>query len=110
MKNILLHFLLLGAMIISCRSPKPESSEDSSVVNCCSNNDNAYDRKLVLDNFAKTLKSLVPDYEGAEGKGFYVSEECHLIGVSMFDLTDTLNKETMLDECISFKEGHVYHF
>lgn len=104
--------ILLLLSVVSCRSADKQHlvATTAGIPDCCIVSDDGYDRKSILNNFANTLKSLVPDYKGVEKKGFYVSEECQLVEAFIYDLSDTLNRETTLSECIEFREGHVYHF
>jgi hypothetical protein len=106
-------YLLMSLFMMSCSSIKSQSKteEENKISNCCINTivDGKYNRKKVFNKFANTLNLLVPGW-GIDKKGFYVSKECQLIGAFIWDITDTLNKETSLNECISLKEGHIYHF
>ncbi|MFN5549610.1 MAG: hypothetical protein ACK5BJ_10710, partial [Bacteroidota bacterium] len=99
-------FLSLFVFVFSCGNRERTQSSK----HCCNQLSDNYNRKLVLDMFSKALNLLVPDYKGPRQKGFYINENCHLIGSFIYDLTDTLNEEDSLDECIEFKEDHVYHF
>ena len=106
-------YLLMSLFVMSCSSTKSQSKteENNKPSNCCSDTliDGKYNRKKVFNEFANTLNLLVPGW-GIDGKGFYVNEECQLIGGFIWDITDTMNKETTLNECIALKEGHIYHF
>ena len=80
--------------------------------NCCVNtvDNELYNRKSILESFAKELNLLIPGYSGIDNKGFNVSEDCQLTDAFIWDISDTLNRETTLEECIKFKNLHVYHF
>jgi hypothetical protein len=60
--------------------------------------------------FANVLNSLVLNYKENDDEGMFDKGNCRLIGVFIWDITDTLNKETVTENCIEFKEGHIYHF
>ncbi|TWV98928.1 hypothetical protein [Chitinophaga pinensis] len=47
---------------------------------------------------------------GSRWERLLCNEQCELVGAFIWDLTDTLNKETEFNECIALKEGHIYHF
>lgn len=105
-------YLIATWFVISCISKKNHNIlKQYNLINCCSDTliDGKYNRRKVFDDFANTLNLLVPEF-GTDKNGFYVNEECQLIGVFIWDISDTLNKETTLNECIELKEGHVYHF
>ena len=109
---VYISYLTTSLFMMSCSFTKSQSkTENISPPNCCSDTliGGKYNRKKVFDEFAKTLNLLVPEW-GGDKKGFYVNEECQLIGAFIWDITDTLNKETTLNECIALKEGHIYHF
>lgn len=110
--SIYTSYLMMSFFMMSCSSIKSQSkTEDNKTSNCCSDTliDGKYNRKKVFNEFAKTLNLLVPEW-GIDKKGFYVNEDCQLIGAFIWDITDTLNKETTLNECIALQEGHIYHF
>ena len=104
---------MISLFMMSCSSTKSQvkTEESNKISNCCSDTliDGKYNRKKVFNDFANTLNLLVPGW-GIDKKGFYVNEGCQLIGAFVWDITDTLNKETTLNECIALKEGHIYHF
>lgn len=105
-------YFIMSLFMMSCSSTKSQGKPgDNKISNCCSDTliDGKYNRKKVFIEFANTLNLLIPEW-GIEKKGFYVNEKCQLIGSFIWDITDTLNKETTLNECIALREGHVYHF
>lgn len=97
---------------MSCSFTKSHRKiEDIKTANCCSDtlSEEKYDRNKVLNQFANTLNSLVPEW-GIDKKGFHLNKECQLVGAFIWDITDTVNKQTTLNECVVLKEGHIYHF
>lgn len=105
-------YFIMSLFMMSCSSTKSQSKAGGNKIsNCCSDTliDGKYNRKKVFTEFANTLNLLIPEW-GIDKKGFYVNEKCQLIGAFIWDITDTLNKETTLNECITLREGHVYHF
>ena len=98
--------LSVFVVILSCNT----KTKIRHTENCCANSLEMYDKRAILEIFSKTLGSLLPDHNGPTKNGFYVNKDCHLIGAFVYDLTDTLNREESLHECIEFKESHVYHF
>jgi len=82
-------------------------------VSCCSDtlSDGKYNRQKVITEFANTLNMLKPN-RGNDKKGFYLDQKCQLVGAFIWDITDTLNNETILNDssCIALREGHIYHF
>lgn len=97
--------------MLSCTAKIQKRQIESEMISCCSavNDDKVYNRDSVFNLFASTLNQLMTP-EVRKEKKFYVSENCHLAGAFIWDLTDTLNKATTLSTCIQLKEGHVYHF
>jgi hypothetical protein len=63
----------------------------------------------VFNEFANTLNLLLPEL-GMDTKRVYLNTECQLVGAFICDITDILNKETTLNECIALQEGHICHF
>jgi len=93
-----------------CRSVNKTQPHDLSTQ--CSDvpDDTGYRKNEILSRFGKVLSDLVPTYKRLDGNGFYVEGECQLTGAFIIDLSDTTNRETNLNECVKFLEGHVYHF
>jgi hypothetical protein len=77
---------------------------------CLQNSDTLYDRREVLEKFASTLNSSIPEYKEVFEDGFYINNDGSAIGFFIYDLTDTINREIYLKECIHFINNHVYHF
>jgi hypothetical protein len=99
------YILVSSLILISCIS-KSSYFNDVSKTNCC-----GLDRRReILFEMKEVLVKELPSFKGVEGKGFYISDKCQLIGVSIFDISDTLNKEETLNEYVKFKENHIYHF
>lgn len=105
------YILCCWVLMLSCTAKIQKRQIKSEMINCCSavNDDKVYNRDSVFNLFASTLNQLMTP-EVKKEKKFYVSENCHLAGAFIWDLTDTLNKATTLSACIQLKEGHVYHF
>jgi len=105
MKAIL--FLVIIPIFTCCKSAVTNNLSTQ----CCDvPNDNGYNKKEILSQFGKILSNLAPTYKRLDGRGFYVEGECQLTGAFIIDLSDTTNRETNLNECVKFLEGHVYHF
>jgi hypothetical protein len=103
--------ILIFLAAASCDVKKTNgASSNNDERNCCNGSDDPYNYVNVVQSFADLLNSLSPNYEGVSEKGFYLNNECKLIGAFIIDLTDTLNRATSLNECIRLSEGHVYHF
>lgn len=105
-------YFVISLLMVSCSSNKSQIRQgENKISDCCSDTliDKKYNRKKVFTEFANTLNLLIPEW-GLDKKGFYVNEKCQLIGAFIWDITDTLNKETTLNECIALKEGHIFHF
>lgn len=51
----------------------------------------------------------IPEYSKYESEGFTLKND-RPFGFFIFDLVDTLNKVVSLNDCIEFKDNHIYHF
>jgi hypothetical protein len=80
-------------------------------INCCvvRDSDSAYNKRAILHQFAATLNEEVYG-PGTTKKRFAVNDHCQMTGAFIWDLTDTINKAATFQDCIRFREGHVYHF
>lgn len=78
--------------------------DDSGFRQCRQNPDRLYDRRILLEEFDRILKTSIPAYAHFPSRGFFV-----------YDLSDPANKYipapfVQADACISFINNHVYHF
>ncbi len=112
-----LFFIFISIQILSsCFTKKmtiksgEEKSNIAFVKKCSENPDSLYSRRKVLETFASVLNISVPEYKEVFPKGFYLNNEGKCVGFSIYDLTDTLNREASFSECVSFYNYHVYHF
>ena len=103
MKSIYIAYLLIVLSPFLYSSCKGQNK--ASTIDCCDSN-----RRVILMKFANVLNSLILDYKAKDDEGLYDKNNCRLIGTFIWDITDTLVKETATVGCIEFKEGHVYHF
>lgn len=93
--------IALSAFIyLSCKGLSKVPTTD-----CCDSS-----HRAILIKFANVLNSLVLNYKAKDDEGLYDKNSCRLVGTFIWDITDTLKKETATGDCIEFKEGHVYHF
>ena len=102
--NIYIGCLIASLSLISHSSCKSQNKTQMAT-NCCDSS-----RKEILVKFANVLNSLVLNYKAKDDEGLFDKENCRLIGTFIWDITDTLKKETSTENCIEFKEGHIYHF
>jgi hypothetical protein len=105
---------MLSWSLICCSVAKNQGKRVvvSEVPACCSDTlqHGKYNRKVVLNEFVNTLNLLIPKW-GIDKKGFFITDNCQLVGSFIWDITDTLNKYTWdEDKCVIFEEGHIYHF
>lgn len=110
-KGINVFYVVVSILMISCVPKKSNTqSKDNLVSTCCQSTDGEkYNREEVLQEMAQILNELVPGW-GIDKQGFYINKQCQLVGAFIWDITDTLNREATLNECVGFKEGHIYHF
>lgn len=75
---------------------------------CQPNTDLSYNRQEILEKFASILNAAAPGYKKYESRGFYIEDE-RPQKFFIYDLTDTSNKGTSLDDCVQIQNKHVYH-
>lgn len=116
MKKHLFLIVISIQVLSSCFTKKLTIKSDEEkgnialVKKCSENPDTLYNRRKVLEVFAAVLNSSVPEYKEVFPKGFYINDDGKCVGFSIYDLTDTLNKEASFGECVNFYNYHVYHF
>lgn len=76
---------------------------------CPANPDKLYAYQEVNKKIANILNDSIPQYKEFNPNGFYVNETGKGIGFDIFDLVDTSNKETKLNDCVKYLNNHIYH-
>jgi len=106
-RNLLIYHCVL--FLLSCQAGA-NINLNNEEISCCKENASTYSRIKILTALANTLNKLAPDYVGLDNKNFHISNSCQLDGVYIYDLSDSTNFESTFKECVSFIDGHIYHF
>ena len=104
--------MLLSVLLTPFFAPCQKIASKNPEINCCNLKvtESGYSRLTVLKAFVRTLNNLIPEW-GLDKSGFYITRTCRISGTFIWDLTDTLNKDSRSGpSCVQFKEGHIYHF
>src|SRR5689334_11725493 len=101
-KNVHFVFLSLVSIWVFAYPPIKKTIRlemEKGQVSCCSDtlSDGKYDKRKVITEFANTLNMLKPN-RGNDKKGFYLDQKCQLVGAFIWDISDTLNNETILND------------
>src|SRR5215204_3315378 len=107
---LFLSLLVCGNSYITSAEQRPESWQtvESGKARCKSNPDSLYVRSRVLSELANVLNESIPEYAKGVPKGFYSDSE-NAIGFFVVDLTNPSNKQATFQDCVNFRNGHVYH-
>jgi hypothetical protein len=102
--------VLYGALFTTQaqRRSDPPADAQSVVRRCNPNPDSLYDRSRVLDELANILNTSIPEYSKGVTRGFYSDNE-RGIGFFVVDLMNPSNRDLMMQDCVNFINGHVYH-
>jgi len=89
--------------------------QTKTIQRCSNNADSLYDRQKVLKQLARILNSTATLFYNAKYLNKKEIDEASVknerpVGFTVYDMTEPSNIGTPLNQCIEFKNTHVYHF
>jgi hypothetical protein len=103
------YFISAALLIITISTAAICQTQTVQDTKCAENPDSLYNRQNILEQLAEILNESVPEFKKIYKNGFHVKNE-KPIKFFIFDLTDTSNKGTSLDDCVKLRDKHIYHF
>src|SRR5215213_4735546 len=108
---VLFSAIVLFGSVFTAHAQQPSDSPNGvqNVLRRCNPNpDSLYGRSRVLEELADILNRSIPEYSKGVTRGFYSDNE-RGIGFFVIDLMNPSNRDLMMQDCVEFINGHVYH-